>query len=91
MGFNAQAPPPKPFPKLPVKLFEDVAPSGSLHLIITRLTHLRRARGLKPTVDWANPGAKRKDVSHCAAPAVHREQGSRCWRVWARSWTSAAC
>lgn len=59
-----QALPPKPFPKLPVKLLEDVSPDGPLHLIASHCHSITKSRGLK-RVDFANPG-RRKEVRFCS-------------------------
>ena len=55
-----QALPPKPFPKLSVKLLDDVAPDGPLHLVAVHCHNIVKQRGLK-RVDFSNPG-RRKEV-----------------------------
>lgn len=55
-----QALPPKPFPKLSVKLLDDVAPDGPLHLVAVHCYNIVKQRGLK-RVDFSNPG-RRKEV-----------------------------
>ncbi len=62
-ALELQALPPKPFPKLPVKLLEDVSPDGPLHLIATHCHSIVKQRNTK-RVDFANPG-RRKEVRPC--------------------------
>ena len=64
-----QALPPKPFPKLSVKLLDDVAPDGPVHLVAVHCHNIVKQRGLK-RVDFSNPG-RRKEVPRCSA--VDRE------------------
>jgi hypothetical protein len=52
--------PPRPAPKLPIKLLTDPAVGGALHAIALKLHDIRRTRNLK-AIEWQNPG-KRKEV-----------------------------
>ena len=49
-----QSLPPRPFPKIPSKLFQDLSLEGSLWLIVTKCHEAMGARGLK-RVDFTNP------------------------------------
>lgn len=57
---SIQAMPPKPVPKLPIKLLTNPSVGGALHAIALKLFDIRRARGLK-AIEWQNPG-RRKEV-----------------------------
>ncbi|KAK9830209.1 hypothetical protein WJX72_010310 [[Myrmecia] bisecta] len=58
LGVNAIAP--RPFPKIPAKLFQDVAPNGSVYAFALECWEIRKARNLK-RIEWANP-MKRKET-----------------------------
>jgi len=49
-----QALPPRPSPKIPMKLFRDVSPDGALRIILGKFHEGMTARGLK-RVDFTNP------------------------------------
>jgi hypothetical protein len=48
-----QALPPKPIPKLPVKLFEDTSADGGLFFIATKIHAMKKQRDLKQ-IDFTN-------------------------------------
>jgi len=73
-----QALPPKPFPKLPVKLLEDVSPDGPLHLIATHCHSIVKQRNTK-RVDFANPG-RRKEARPCSGRVRERPSFGCVWR-----------
>lgn len=62
--------PPKPLPKLPIKLITDPAVGGALHAIALKVYDIRRQRGLK-AIEWQNPG-KRREVRECCVLAYGR-------------------
>eukprot|EP00775_Hariotina_reticulata_P005697 gene5697-5935_t len=59
-ALGKDAMPPRPAPKLPIKLLTDPAVGGALHAIALKLHDIRRTRSLK-AIEWQNPG-KRKEV-----------------------------
>lgn len=76
--------PPKPLPKLPIKLVTDPTVGGALHAIALKVFDIRRQRGLK-AIEWQNPG-KRKEVCCvlCAACWPGLGCGGTCW--WRNVW-----
>jgi hypothetical protein len=55
-----QALPPRPFPKIPAKLFRDYSPYGALYSIAAKCHEITRQRNVK-RIDFRDP-AKRKEV-----------------------------
>lgn len=58
--------PPKPLPKLPIKLVTDPTVGGALHAIALKVFDIRRQRGLK-AIEWQNPGKRKEVCVLCAA------------------------
>ena len=60
-----QALPPRPCPKIPAKLLQDVSPNGPVFAVAKKCEEIRRSKNLKK-VDFANP-ARRKEVQATGA------------------------
>lgn len=57
--------PPKPFPKLPMSLFENFAPDGPLYIIASKCAQVRKERDIKK-IEFNQP-SKRKECSEILA------------------------
>jgi hypothetical protein len=63
---SPQSLPPRDFPKLPLALFEDVAPGGGLSVIAARLAAIRRSTPNFKGFEWSNPGQRRFNLEALA-------------------------
>lgn len=62
MTTTLQSLPPRAFPKLPIRLFEDYAPGGALCAVAARLAAVRRATPGFRAWEWGVPGARRQNL-----------------------------
>ena len=61
MNPSLQSLPPRDFPKVPIKLLEDVRPlpTAGLYIVAARLAAIRRATPQFKAFEWSNPGQRR--------------------------------
>lgn len=71
LGKEAGAP--KPFPKLPAKLFRDFSPNGAIYCVAKKIHGICRSRGMQ-RIEFLNPALKKQNLEYLAGVKRELEQ-----------------